>query len=525
MKFSAFMLVAAATAAVAVSGEDCPQKKCKSVCTLKGDPHFAKFGEKDSGFLHEKGKNGGKWINMYKNGKTQYRVKVTSNGKNEYVTAVQIKNGKSTETLNAKKHCSKGGSGRKLLAGRMLKEHGVEVKCSGIKKGQFNKVADRKQQHFDVKIHRDLPNGGHKNGRLLASESGQCMGKHTVKCDCGSSPTPTPHPKPHPHRNPTQKPSDGPKPHPHRNPTPKPSDGPKPASPTPKPSDGPSPSPKPSGSCKTELKEQCGTPPTVCYEGMLDNKDCTDFLACVDENHFGKCYKPATCKQVLKEQCGTTPKNCYEGSVLDNNSTDCTDFLACVKTNNMEECVEPAPAPGPEPSPSNLNGTVTCSAFCSAKGDPHFVTYLGEKYKTDAANKTIAMVKELQGFAVEAYVDPVNDKEYITRVSFGVENDAQVMTAEDCNNGTTVQKIDTATLQGTVECAKPKKGFEQYGYHLNVELRQKFTMPADQIQGATLETFAQAMGVMADSECLSGSDDDGIAAMSGEKLAKKFHCH
>jgi hypothetical protein len=488
-------MLLALTAAMAVSGEDCPQKKCKSVCTLKGDPHFTKFNEKDSGFLHGRGKNGDKWINMYKNGKTQYRVKVTPNGKNEYVTAVQIRHGKKSETLNAKSHCSKGHGGRKLITDRMLKQHGIEVKCSGIKKGQFQKVADRKQQHFDVKIHRDLPKGGHKNGRLLAAESGRCIGKHTVKCDCGNpSPTP-PHPKPH---------------HPHRSPTPKPSDGP-----SPKPSDGPSPSPK--SSCKTELAKECITPPAYCWKNSAD-ENCKTFLACVDEHHFGKCYKPATCKQALKGKCGS-PTVCRKGMEDDK---ECTDFLACVKENNFEECYAPEkPTPGPEPSPSN--GTVTCSAFCSAKGDPHFTTFLGEKYKTDAAGKTIAMIKEDSGFAVEAYVDPVNDKEYITRVTFG----DQVMTVEDCTNGTAVQKIDTATLQGTVECAKPKKGFEQYGYHLNVELRQKFTMPANEIQSATFETFAQALGVMADSECLSGSDDDGttVASWSGEKLAKKFNCH
>lgn len=508
MKFSnlVFMLLAA-TAAVAVNGEDCPQQKCKSTCTLKGDPHLARFGEKDSGFLHGKGKE---YIKLYQHGKTKYLAQITSNGKNEYVTGVKIRNpGKKTVTVHAKTHCAKGNKGRRLLTERMLEQHGIELKCSSIKRGQYRYVDRPHEKHYDLKIHRDLPNGAHKNGRLLAKESGACMGEHTVKCDCGNpSPTP-PHPKPHhPHRRPTPKPSDGPSPHPkphhpHR-------------SPTPKPSDGPSPSSKPS--CKKELADDCGTPSANCWKGSVDG-NCTAFLKCVDENHHGKCYTPVTCKQALEGTCGEKPEACDEG--MENNK-DCTDFLTCVKENNFEECYAPEnPTPSPEPSPSNE--TVTCSASCSAKGDPHFNTYLGEKYKTDAGGKTIAMIKEISGFAVEAYVDPIDDKEFITRVSFG----DQEMTVEDCTNGTTVQKIDTETLQGTVECAKPNKGFEQYGYHLNVKFQQKFTMPASEIQSATIEIFAQAMGVMADSECLSGSDGDGaaVASWDGEKLAKKFHCH
>jgi hypothetical protein len=275
------------------------------------------------------------------------------------------------------------------------------------------------------------------------------------------------------------------------------------------------PTPQPTLSCKDALDEKCGKTPKDCFVGSLD-ESCANFIKCADENNFSECYQPKKydCEGTLKRVCGRAPKDCYAGST----DEQCMSYTKCADDNGYSECYKPPVEPFKQ---------LTCTASCSAKGDPHWKTFIGEKYKSSSAGETITMVS-LDGFTVDAYVDPVGDREYVTKVTWGNE----VMNAEDCTDGA-IREIQfegtSGSIQGTVKCALPKKTNlkSKYGHHFDIELRKTFSIAGDILKDGTFETFVQAMGGEPNTECMSTGDDStvDVESWTAEKLAEKFHCH
>jgi hypothetical protein len=162
------------------------------------------------------------------------------------------------------------------------------------------------------------------------------------------------------------------------------------------------------------------------------------------------------------------------------------------------------------------------------KGDPHVQTFFGDKYKTkDSAGKTFSMVR-VDGFSLDVTVDPAGDKEYITKAVWG--DQVMTATADECAGaGEREIKFESehGSITGKVWCALPKSSLKGgSNWHLNVEIRQTFSVDAS-VQNDNFETFVQAMGGSADTECMGTGDDatQDVTSWSGEKLAKKFHCH
>lgn len=449
MKFATIALVASvAFNGVANAESDCPP--CNNICEVKGDPHVIAFSGKKY-----KLDPSGKWNNLYTSGSSKVTAKISGAKQGQYITQLRI-GGKSYSTSN---YCKEGNSKSTTVE---IKGAKVTFACAKPKPGQCDKV-DCNLFHFDVKVKKtDSSDSAQK------SETGAC----TFGCDCGNKPTPSPSGK----------------------------------------------------DCNTLVHELCGEAPKGCNKFGGNSKDkCNSYDACIEQNRKkldnkkvhclpkpGPSPTPAPpspaqdCKSVVKKDCGAAPKGCkIFGS---NSNSKCKSYDKCIDKHHNEleklNCL-PSPSPSPSPGPKPSGGKCTCTAKCTAYGDPHVKSFANEQYKTSTGGSKSINMYSAKGFTATAHISDYKSKEYMTEF---YHNGKKIISTEKCSPNQSVKfsqyLSDGSRMFGMVTCRTNPTNFK----YLNVRLAKQFSVDAGSsvmASGAGVQDFNVMKKVIGGSgECM-----------------------
>lgn len=445
------------------------KKKCGTTCQAYGDPHIKTFSNQK--FLLKGANHGLQPLYGVKKGKNEFVIEtsIETNKEGEYMTILKF--GKQKYDIN--KDCA-GVNGKSVV----IKTHrdltstfngeqiSAEIKCSlpgpdTVKK----KGVDPNKYHFDIEIKVD----GRGNNPNFDSEWGACVHSDVDRscgctCDilcndqdlemkkkCGKASTNNDKPECYNYWKCMSTHGCG---------------------------DVPPPSPSPSTDCQTKLdtcfkqkkvstdcqrnpemkncknayncysQHNCPMPsgctiskqedceqnvPGKCFNGV-DDKDCHKYYKCLEKKP--PCPVPQKkCDEATKKACKNLkyPSMCKD--IKYKEMPDCKSYYKC-----FEDAGCPPPSSTPTTAPPSgpsikENQKIVCTSHCASKGDPHFASFYGGKWKVPQGIKKIYIYKnehqEITG-DVEDLSKNDNPMDFITAIHWKFGNKKGSFSRSSC---------------------------------------------------------------------------------------------
>jgi len=417
MKF-ATVLLAATVAANAATAKRANAGACPpcggSTCEIKGDPHIVPWGAKKSYKLDPKKNN----LLYSLEGKNKVTARVSPSGTGEYVTSV---------TLGGKTYYAKDCEKMGLFKTVSIPNAKVSIFCAKPK-APMCKIVDCSLYHFDIDIERDdtsIP-FTKKDQKALCN----------VGCECGGSPS--------------------------------------------------------GETCDDIIADCLSDKPKGCnkWGGNDGNEKCASYDKCLKphekELKKNNCPAPSptptpsgeTCDDIIADCLYDKPKGCSKWGGNDGIEK-CASYDKCLKPHQKElkknNCPVPSPTPSPGPGPSPSGDKCTCTARCTAFGDPHVKSFDNTRTKTTIGHNKKMDLYTVKGGSVQAWIDggKTGDKEFMTKLYF---NNKMILDASKCKDGEGARfQSKDGSVKGKGTC---RNNSPDGTMHINIQLQKHFEISA-----------------------------------------------